>query len=181
MKAVKKTTCVMNKVYEFPEETKTREGIDVTFPAYTVMQIMEPVKAKSDDWHDTVQKFMFTIKGKTFEFYTGIGHRESTAMFSKDREDYSRLKNANLNDYGLKQFLILSRATMPTIEDLFYSLVMDSSASDETFSDWCGNFGYETDSRKALSIYEECQENAIKMRGLTSATLDQLRNYYQNF
>lgn len=179
--ATKKPTAVLNKLYEFPEEAKTREGVTVTFPAYTVMQVMEPQKAKSYDWHETAQKFLFTIKGKTFEYYTGIGHRESAAMFSQDREEYNRLKNANLNDYGLKSFLKLSRATLPTIEGLFYSLVMNSSAADQTFSDWCSDFGYETDSRKALQTYEDCQESAVKMRGLTSATLDQLREYFQNY
>lgn len=177
----KKTLAILNRLYDLPEQTKTREGVEVTFPAYTVMQIMEPQKAKSDDWHDTAQKFLFTIKGKTFEFYTGIGHRECAVSFSREREEYKRLKNANLTDHGLKSFIKLSRATLPTIEDLFYSLVMDSSAADQTFSDWCSDFGYDTDSRKALQTYEACQESAVKMRGLTSSSLDDLRNYFQNF
>ena len=70
---------------------------------------------------------------------------------------------------------------MPSLDDLFYSLVMDSSAADQTFSDWCSDFGYDTDSRQALQTYEACQESAVKMRGLTTATLDQLREYFQNY
>jgi len=177
----KKQTVILNRLYEFPQETRTREGVEVTFPPYTVMQIMEPQKAKSDDWHETAQKFIFTIKGKTFEYYTGIGHRECAVSWSRERDEYKRLKHANLTDHGLKEFIKLSRATMPSLDDLFYSLVMDSSAADQTFSDWCSDFGYDTDSRKALQTYEACQESAVKLRDLTTATLDQLREYFQNY
>jgi hypothetical protein len=40
----------------------------------------------------------------------------------------------------------------------------DSDACTMSFNEWCDNFGYETDSRKALSTYHACQENTEKLR-----------------
>ena len=168
----------LGQSYNFPQETKERNEIRVTFPAYTIMQISDPVKVKSEDWNETANKFIFTIKGKIFEYYTGIAHRQGVGF---DKKEYERLKHANINDHGLKCLVKSSRATLPCIEDLFYSLVMDSSAAETTFSDWCDEFGYETDSRKALQTYEACQENAVKMRGLIDANMNTLREYFQDY
>lgn len=45
------------------------------------------------------------------------------------------------------------------------------SAAQESFPDWCGNLGFDEDSRKAYRIYEDCQAIGPKLRalGLTSA------------
>lgn len=47
------------------------------------------------------------------------------------------------------------------------------SAAQESFPDWCGNFGFDEDSRKAYRIYEDCQAIGPKLRalGLTSAQI----------
>jgi hypothetical protein len=42
--------------------------------------------------------------------------------------------------------------------------VHDAVGSAQTFDDWCSNYGYDTDSRKALQIYMDCQEIAKKLR-----------------
>lgn len=52
----------------------------------------------------------------------------------------------------------------PHAADVLYSLILDSSACDQSFDDWCGDFGYDTDSRKALETYLACQENSSKLR-----------------
>ena len=40
---------------------------------------------------------------------------------------------------------------------------IDSEAVDESFSDWCDNFGYTTDSSKARSTYKACQRNGERL------------------
>lgn len=53
----------------------------------------------------------------------------------------------------------------PNPVDVLYSLVMDSDVLDTGgFEDWAANFGYDTDSRQAESIYRACLELALKMR-----------------
>lgn len=58
-----------------------------------------------------------------------------------------------------------SQPIKPDAVDLFYSLSRDSDVLDYAgFEDWAFNFGYDTDSRKAESIYRECLEIALKLR-----------------
>ena len=47
---------------------------------------------------------------------------------------------------------------------MLHSVVMDSSADNEPFGDWCSNLGYEEDSRKALEIYLLCQTQSQMFR-----------------
>lgn len=44
----------------------------------------------------------------------------------------------------------------PTAEDVLDCLASDASgvAEDETFEDWCGEFGYDADSRKAYATFQ---------------------------
>lgn len=46
-------------------------------------------------------------------------------------------------------------AAPPTAEDVLDSLRLDI-AGDESFAEWCANLGYDTDSRKALALFESC-------------------------
>ena len=66
-------------------------------------------------------------------YYTGTGHRAKR----------TRWDNA-------------PRPVAPTAASVLYSLLLDASGADENFHDWCANYGYDTDSRKALATYEAC-------------------------
>lgn len=68
----------------------------------------------------------------------------------------------------------------PKLEDVFYSLTMDSDALEYSFSDWCDNFGYDTDSVKANTTYKLCQENAFMVKGL-GFDIEKLREHYQDY
>jgi hypothetical protein len=69
----------------------------------------------------------------------------------------------------------------PQVADVIYSLVMDSPAADTTFEDWCSEFGYDTDSRKALETYLLCQENGVKIRKLLGKHFAAVRDAAQNY
>lgn len=51
----------------------------------------------------------------------------------------------------------------PTLLEVCYSLALDASGADESFEDWCGNYGYDTDSRKAKKLHKACQKIAFKL------------------
>ena len=51
----------------------------------------------------------------------------------------------------------------PTASDLVWAVAIDSEAVDESFSDWCANFDYTTDSIKARSTYKACQRNGQRL------------------
>ena len=69
-------------------------------------------------------------------YYTGTGHRAKPAK----RTSWDNAP----------------RPVAPTAASVLYSLLLDASGADENFYDWCADYGYDTDSRKALATYEAC-------------------------
>lgn len=64
----------------------------------------------------------------------------------------------------------------PSAADVLYCLCADASALDEGFEDWCSNFGYDTDSRKALDTFLACQSVGRKVRTFLGADFETFRN-----
>lgn len=66
----------------------------------------------------------------------------------------------------------------PTAADVLGCLMLDASSVDDgapyprLFRDWCDDFGYDTDSRKALAAYEACCKLAPKLRRFLGALYD---------
>jgi len=52
----------------------------------------------------------------------------------------------------------------PSNADILHSLLLDASAADENFKDWCANYGYSDDSISALNTYRECLEISTNLR-----------------
>lgn len=101
-------------------------------------------KQTRDKWDCDAWICRFSIvpgKSASFEYFTGLGHRK--------------------NDKPVR----------PCASDVLYSLVMDSSAENESFEYWCSNYGFDTDSRKALDTYLQCQSNGKKIRTILGNSL----------
>ena len=72
----------------------------------------------------------------------------------------------------------------PKIEDVLYCLLSDGSADFDAqrFEDWCTDLGYDTDSRKAESIYRECLRIGQALRGaLGEYVIAELREAFQDY
>jgi hypothetical protein len=71
----------------------------------------------------------------------------------------------------------------PELEEVLYSLVMDSSVLDAgTFEEWADDYGYDTDSRKAEATYRGCLENALTLRAMIGdEALQKLRELFQDY
>ncbi len=52
----------------------------------------------------------------------------------------------------------------PTTEEVLDSLALDASVRDQSFEDWCGDYGCDVDSRKAERTYNACVKSAGKLR-----------------
>lgn len=76
-----------------------------------------------------------------------------------------------------------NRAIEPNPVDVLYSLTMDSDVLDSGgFEEWAANFGYDTDSRKAESIYHACLEIALAMRAALGAEgMEQLQTAFEDY
>ena len=45
----------------------------------------------------------------------------------------------------------------PTVKGVMECLLSDASSANEDFDSWCGEYGYDTDSRRAEKIYKACK------------------------
>ena len=72
---------------------------------------------------------------------------------------------------------------MPDSLDVLSCLVSESDAIDSpAFDDWASNFGYDTDSRKAESVYRACLETGLKLRAAVGDSgLTKLREAFQDY
>jgi hypothetical protein len=57
-----------------------------------------------------------------------------------------------------------ARPKKPIADEVLQVLIMDASASDYNFNDWCAEYGYSDDSISALNTYRECLEIAVNLR-----------------
>jgi hypothetical protein len=64
---------------------------------------------------------------------------------------------------------------------LLYCLVMDSSAADTSFEDWASEYGYDTDSRKALEIFQQCQDQTRKFRRVVGPLREKIETLVQDY
>lgn len=137
--------------------------MEIEFKAH---HVRAPEKVKSDNWQETMDRWLCIINGVEFDYYTGIGHRAALGAYIKSISGYTftELKQKNLTDEGLKQLIAVSRPVAPKLDDLLHSLVNDASAAEMSFHDWCSDYGYESDSIKARRLYHECQKIAGKLR-----------------
>jgi hypothetical protein len=114
---------------------------------------------------------------ESFDYFTGTGNRVIT-----NPEKYEQL-SAELKKYNprctaaesiRKQMEHYTNPFAPCSASVLYSLILDSSADDESFSKWRDDYGYDSDSIKALNIYSACCENAKKLHKIF--TREQIRH-----
>ena len=82
-----------------------------------------------------------------------------------------------LYDDGRNRDAVQALSTSAKIDPLgvLSSLVMDMDAGAETFADFCGEFGYDEDSRKAFAIWQTCQEHGGQFRKVAGKHLEAIR------
>ena len=118
---------------------------------------------KRDEWE--CDEWRVTLRGARAEyvsqFFTGIGHRK----MKKNAEAFRNGARPGTIAYAdwQKRF---SAPQAPHAASVLHSLVLDGQAVDMSFVDWCAEYGYDEDSRKALSTYEACCECGRKLRNL---------------
>lgn len=94
----------------------------------------------------------------SFDYFTGLGLRHKPDSWGK------------------------RKPRKPKVADVLHSLILDASAADENFHDWCANFGYSDDSIKAMNTYKACLEVAQALRKHFSPdTLRQVHELLQDY
>lgn len=107
---------------------------------------------KKDNWDR--YSWAVTLNGVSFEYHIGIGHATKSTGFNKPLS----LKNKKVIRDGDTYIHV------PKLKHILHALALDAQSGLDTFEDFCSNFGYDTDSRKALEVYLACQDANIKLR-----------------
>jgi hypothetical protein len=77
-----------------------------------------------------------------------------------------------------------SRPNEPVLSDVLWSLVCDAQAVmfGQTFEDFAGDMGYDTDSREAERVYNGCREEYFALVRLFGADgLEELCDFFQDY
>lgn len=143
-----------------------------------------------DEWRCTLVHVDKLNSPETFEFFTGLGLRAEATEREKvaAKWEFPGLTQNDITRRTLwgRRYLAkvesLRKPKAPTAASVLHSLILDSSAAEQSFESWCGDFGYATDSRKAFGIYEACQKNADKLnRVIPRALREQLAELLQDY
>ena len=59
----------------------------------------------------------------------------------------------------------------PTLRDVLECLLSDESSADQSFEEWCSDYGYDTDSRQAERTYKAVRSKSKKLRRLLGGNL----------
>lgn len=116
-----------------------------------------------------------------FDFYMGVGNRK-LMPWGRHVLGYDGGPAPTRNTLLWHAWQKTAAPVAPHPADLLYSLINDKSAAEQTFANWCSDFGYDQDSRKALQTYEACQENTDKFhRVFTRAQIEALAEALQDY
>lgn len=159
---------------------KILSNVGVTFTAtYAGEKPFDDPKHPMDAWN-CVFSSPLPPNGRRlvqFDFHAGLGHREAPARLPfghPNRNDGPRTVARALQE--------LAKPKAPHPADVLQCLILDASAIGQSFESWCGDIGYDSDSRKALGIYEACQLNADKLhRFFSPEALQALRDALQDY
>jgi hypothetical protein len=71
----------------------------------------------------------------------------------------------------------------PKMLDVLYCIITDCDVINyRGFEDWASCFGYDTDSRKAKKIYNECLKQFLELKNLISlADIEKLQQLFQDY
>ena len=137
------------------------EDIDNTdlIKIYFVGEVPSPwgdKKSFVDQWNVIIR----TNNGyamEMFNYFTGVGLRKQFK-------------------YGV------SKPVRPKNSDVLHSLVWDATSLDESFENWCSNFGYDSDSIHAFNIYRQCCDAGKKLLKLfKQKEIDNIRELLQDY
>jgi len=162
--------------------TATLDTIDTLESLPVKIDYVGEVPSKWDDSQKTmVDQWRVTLSSKagfhSFDYFTGLGLRGPRTEKVWDGGPEPRKGTL------MWERLEASRKPQkPKVADVLHSLIMDASAADENFHDWCANYGYSDDSIKAMNTYKACLEIAVALRKHFSPdTLRQVRELLQDY
>lgn len=143
-----------------------------------------PERTDGVEWNAKAVHWQITIKAggssHSFQYSEGIGHFMNLPYNARITLDIAGVQASiqsgqpfsmiGHHDYLTKYFTArvqrkkgLYSVTPPQSLDVLQSLGSDAQLGLDTFEDFCGNLGYDTDSRKALKAWEACRDTRLAL------------------
>lgn len=137
-------------------------------------------ETKRDQWE--CDAWRVTIKGARSQYesdyFSGLGHRAKPGAAVERSIRYRYGKSAERT----QEWRDACKPVPPDAAGVLWSLLIDSSAENIGFADWCDQYGFSADSIKALKTYHACQETARNLRLVfTHAQTAELSEALQDF
>jgi hypothetical protein len=145
------------------------------------VSISEPHGDVKDGWPCIA--YLVTIGGETFDYSLGVGHVKwvhgSLARYAAGVElchfgsivdcmqSHKTLRaDANPDMVKIAAKLAKEQKVVPSPAEVLANCCREGRDADQTFANWCADFGYDEDSKKAMATYEACTESGKKARRL---------------
>jgi hypothetical protein len=157
---------------------------------------VEPAQSKeSKPWPHIAYDVTLKRNGKPIwsgPYKLGVGHVKGMPVKRVTLADQERLDPigyASRSAYDeaaqarVAASLAQSQKVSPKLDDVLHSLLMDGSAyfDAQSFEDWCNDYGYDSDSRKAEATWKACDEIGRNLaRAFTPSELSDLREVASN-
>lgn len=143
-----------------------------------------PILTRTDhsetEWDESACHFLCTFKrgtrSESFQFSLGHGHRQwkrTGRGLAPDASFYTRSPSYWISKYRkdsryYRHAISASEAPPPSMADVLDCLDSDARACSVTFSEWCNEFGFDEDSRKAEMTYRACDETGKRLARILS-------------
>lgn len=125
---------------------------------------------------------MFTTTYKNFKISAEFdGKKVASWDAYNDRHNKVTVKNLDSGKYT--SFDFWGSVVNPRVEseydllNAFYCFISDALAGLESFESFCGDFGYDTDSRKAEKIYKACKRAYTKFERVSGFNDDEMYDF----
>lgn len=153
---------------------------DETFAAYLAAQGVKfsaicTGETKRDGWTCDGWRVRLDRIGKELatDYFTGTGHRKPAK--GAPRKPASKFE---IRQWELRYL----KPTTPTAASVLHSLLLDSQGAEQPFDYWAADYGYDTDSIKALNIYNACCEIRRQVNAFfTHAERETLRTMLEDY
>lgn len=104
---------------------------------------------------------------------------ERVPHYIKTVTDYIAKREEQLKDWERRRTLanqaVFDKLKQPVkmdVADPLHCILMDARGSDQPFEDWCADYGYDDDSRKAEAIWKQCRHTLDEINRCVPGGMD---------